>query len=270
VVENKAQGSLMASASPHVRRYLAAMLALVAAMASMVGAGEAGRPSLPGPAEAQAACRYVAARGPEIVSELVVDGDLDANNDGWIDAVRVAINIGTMRGNVLEVRPRGAPRESDPINVTRDEAVWPDHWGFGARWLRHAGKTYTLYFEAETLRNVVALGTIDSRNIEHLICAFKNIVREDLRPIGNDAAELCRSVVRGEVKYTALDDRDEATNRRETRLQDRVNLDFRNIGLKETLALLNYSTGAGRGCNSNISIRYWTTGPVPAARRVIC
>jgi hypothetical protein len=247
VVENKNLGRLMAHPGPHIRRCLTAMLALVAGM-SLVGAEEAGRQSLPGLEEARAVCRYVAARGPEIASELVADGDLDANNDGRNDAVRVGVGIGTMRGNVLEVRPRGAPRESDPINVTRDEAAWPDHWGFGARWLRHAGRTYTLYFEAETLRNFVALGTIDSRNIEHHVCAFRNIVREDLRPIGNDVAELCRSVVRSEVKYTALDDRDEATNRRETRLQDRVNLDFRNIGQKETLALLNYSTGAGRGC----------------------
>ena len=250
-------GQLMASSRTHVRAYLAAMLALVTTMVSVVQAEDVSRQSLPAPAEAQAVCRYVAARGPEIVSELVAAGDLDANNDGRTDAVRVGVGIGTMGGNVLEIRPRGAPRESDPINVTRDEveAAWQDHWSFGARWLRHAGKVYTLYFEAETLRDVVTMGTIDSRNIEHLVCTFKNTVREDLRPIGSAAAELCRSVRRGEVTYTALDNRDEVTKRRETRLQDRVNLDFRNIGHAETLALLDYSTGAARGCG----FRYYDT-----------
>jgi hypothetical protein len=48
----------------------------------------------------------------------VANGVLDANNDGMEDDVRVNGEIGTEGGDVLEIRPRGAPRNSEPIKVS--------------------------------------------------------------------------------------------------------------------------------------------------------
>src|SRR5215471_17064553 len=72
---------------------------------------------LPSRAEARAVCDLVATRGPAIRSALVRDGVLDANNDGKPDAVRVGISEGTMRGEVLEFRPRGAPKGTPAVGV---------------------------------------------------------------------------------------------------------------------------------------------------------
>jgi len=205
---------------------------------------------LPSAAKARQACNYVASRGPPIALELIGSGSLDANNDGRPDDVSVGIVAGTMRGDALEFRPRGAAKDSKPIEITRPDFDRDDDWGFGARWLRYRGRTYTLNFESETLRRVQYLGYIDAQNVEHVVCRFANIEREELTPVMKTAVDLCRRVAGGQVNYTAVNEAREqqGTERRETSLKGRVSVDSRNMRRPEPLVLLSYASGAGRGC----------------------
>jgi hypothetical protein len=204
---------------------------------------------LPTPKQAQQVCSYVATRGPAIRLELVAGGVLDANNDGIEDDVRVGRDIGTAGGDVLEIRPRGALRNSEPIKVSPIGWEWKDYWAYGARWLRYGGRVYTLYFAAETLRHAVALGYIDKDNREHIVCAFSRVEDERLVPVRNDATQLCERVAQDQVHYIEPSKADEATPRRETGLVGRLRVDFRTNGTAEELALLSYDSGAARGCD---------------------
>lgn len=211
-------------------------------------AEQSGAQSLPSAAEADAACRYVAERGPAITSELVRDGILDGNNDGREDAVSIGTGIGTVRDETLEIRPRNAAKDADAVALNYDDEDWHDVGGFGVRWLPYRGKVYILRFASETMRSAVALGFIDASNAARVVCTFKSDVRESLIPLKPDDADLCRRVAAGGVTYMAPKDRDEGTNRRETSLRGELTLDARNNGRPVSLALLDYSSGAARGC----------------------
>lgn len=230
------------------RRYPALMLSLVAGMLVMARAEQSMAQSRPSAVEAGAACRYVAERGPAITSELIRDGILDGNNDGRDDAVSIGVGIGTVRDETLEIRPRDAAKDAEPVALKDDDDGWRDIGGFSARWLPYRGKVYTLHFASETLRSAVALGFIDAANNEHVVCTFKSDVRENLIPLKPDDADLCGRVAAGRVKYVAPTNRDEGSNRRETSLKGMLTLDFRNTGRAVSLALLDYASGAGRGC----------------------
>ena len=234
----------MRRAAPRTTVGAAAVLAMMAT-ASSASAQVGARPALPTRTEAQDACRHVAARGPAIVADLIADGALDANNDGRIDDVTIGTEAGTARGDAPQFRPRGG---AGPVAATSDDAAWRDRRGYGARWLRHAGRTYTLHFETELLRNAVALGYIDPKNVEHFVCGFDSVVQEKLRPAVADSDELCARVQAGQVSYVVPEEANEPTPRRETGLVGRARIDFRNTGTAETLALLDYSSGSGRGC----------------------
>jgi hypothetical protein len=233
-----------------------AVVALAAtAPGELVAKDKAARSRLPGAAEARDVCRFVAARGPAIAAMLVKDGVLDANNDGVADAVTVAMRDGTMRGEDLAFRPRGAAKGSAPVEV-RPEGFQPgDYLPFGARWLRYRGRVYTLYFESEALRHASYLGTIDPGNAEHLVCDFANTEDETLRAVGTkEGDQLCRMVAQGSAGYAPVAEMQDAdpqveTGRRVTRVTGRIMVDFANAGAPAPLALLSYESGAGRGCS---------------------
>jgi uncharacterized protein len=207
------------------------------------------RSPLPSPAEAREACNSVALRGPAIALELIGSGVLDANNDGHPDEVNVGVNIGTMRDDTLEFRPTGAAKDSEPIEITLDGSDDRKFWGFGVRWFRHGGRTYTLHFESETLRRATYLGYIDAENVEHAVCEFSNIEREELKAVTKGAVELCTRVAGRQVnEVPASEEQNQATGRRETGLKGRASVDFRDVGRPEPLLLLSYGSGAGRGC----------------------
>jgi hypothetical protein len=217
-----------------------ALIALAAARAE---------PPLPTFAEARAVCAHVAARGPAIASELVKTGLLDANNDGREDQVSIGMGEGTMGGEVLEFRPKGAAKNSEPVEVTPEGFQPGSYLPHGARWLTYRGKVYTLNFASEQMRHVSYLSYIDAGNVEHLICDFDNIEDQTLKPVGGADAALCRSVAAGKVDFIEIGaTEDPPARRRNTSTKGSVKVDFRNIKKPEPLALLSYESGAGRGC----------------------
>ena len=231
-------------------------LLFLAALALMSAAGVQAAPlRLPNSAEARAVCGFVAARGTAIQAALVKDGTLDANNDGVPDAVTVGMRDGTMRGEDLQFRKRGVAKDTAPVEVTPKDFQPGDYLPFGARWLVHGGRVYTLYFESENLRHPSYLGAIDPANAEHLVCDFASVERETLRPAGGrDADGVCGAVARKNVSYAPVaeasdDDPDLEIGRRETRGTGRITVDFANTGAAAALALLAYESGAGRGCD---------------------
>jgi len=216
----------------------------------------AAAPRLPTRAEAQAVCGMIAARGPAVQSMLVENGVLDANNDGVPDDVTVAPREGTMRGEDLAFRPRGAPKDSKPVDVTDKDFQAADYFPFGARWLPYGGRVYTLYFEAEDERYPTHLGYIDASNTEHLVCDFDHSEHETLRPLLDTDADLCRAVAQGGVSYARVADAqdadaDVASRRWMSRVSGHVSVDFANTGVPASLALVAYESGAGRGCDLN-------------------
>jgi hypothetical protein len=163
---------------------------------------------------------------------------------------------GTMRGEDLQFRKRGAARDSAPVEVTpKDFQPGADYLPFGARWLVHGGRVYTLYFESENLRHPSYLGYIDATNAEHLVCDFSSVESETLRPAGSrDAAGVCGAVAKKSVSHTPVaetsdSDADLEIGRRETRSAGRITVDVANTGTPAALALLTYESGAGRGCD---------------------
>jgi len=221
-----------------------AVILLVAA-----ASGARAEPLLPTFAEARAVCAHVVARGPAIASELVKSGLLDANNDGKEDQVGIGMGEGTMGGEVLEFRPKGAAKNSGPVEVMPEGFQPGSYLPHGARWLPFRGKVYTLNFASEQLRHVSYLSYIDAGNVEHLICDFDNIEDQTLKPIGGADAALCRSVAAGKVDFIAVGEtEDPPARRRNTGTKGSVKVDFRNIRKPEPLALLSYESGAGRGC----------------------
>src|SRR5882724_3973329 len=119
---------------------LFAALVLAAAPGGALGANEKPAPVRPpSRAEARAVCDMLPARGPALRRMLVKDGALDANNDGVVDAVTVGMSEGTMRGDVLQFRRRGAAKDSPAIDVNPDGCQPGDYLPFGARWLAHGG-----------------------------------------------------------------------------------------------------------------------------------
>jgi hypothetical protein len=252
------------------RRVTVAVVAAIGLALAIRGARSQPK-ELPTPKQAKQVCNYVAMRGPAIRPELVANGVLDANNDGVADDVRVDGKMGTAGGDVLEIRPRGAPQNSEPIKVSRVGWEWKDYWAHGARWLRYGGRVYTLYFASETLRNAVALGYLDKDNGEHIVCAFDSVEHERLMPVRNDARRLCERVTQDQVHYVEPAKADEGTQRQETALVGRLHIDFRNNATTEDLALLSYDSGAARGCG----FKYYDTlsadrlGPDGPARSVL-
>jgi hypothetical protein len=235
---------------------LFAALMLAAAPGGALGANEKPAPVRPpSRAEARAVCDMIAARGPAIRAMLVKDGVLDANNDRVADAVTVGMSEGTMRGDVLQFRRRGAANDSPAVDVNPEGFQPGDYLPFGARWLAYGGRVFALYFDTETLRHASYLGYIDARNTERLVCDFSVTERETLRPAGRrDADELCRAVAQKTASYAPLVATEDAdpemdTGRRETHVAGRITIDFANAGAPAPLALLAYDSGAGRGCD---------------------
>jgi hypothetical protein len=232
-------------------RFRPALAALVVA-AAPVGAFAA--EPVPSRADARAVCEHVASRGPAIHASLVKTGVLDANNDGVPDAVTVGVSEGTMRGDVLAFRPRGAAKGSAAVDVNPEGFQPGDYLPFGARWLPFGGKVYTLYFDTETLRHASYVGYIDPSNKERLVCDLLVSERETLRvAAGRDMEGLCGAVTKGSVNAASVaersdDDPELDIGRRETHVTGRINVDFANAGAPEPLALLAYESGAGRGC----------------------
>jgi hypothetical protein len=236
-------------------RFLAALMLAGVPAAGLGAANKATPARMPSRAEAGAVCHMIAARGPAIERALVRDGVLDANNDGVADAVTVAIREGTMRGEDLQFRPRGAAKNSQSVDVN-PQGFQPgaDYLPFGARWLPYGGRVYTLYFDAESLRYPSYLGYIDATNTEHLVCDFESSDTETLRPVGGrDAEELCRAVAQGNADYASVIEMQDAdpdlpSERWMTRVTGRVSVDFANRGAPAPLALLALESGASRGC----------------------
>ena len=232
---------------------LAAVLAM--SLCEAMGAAAKRTPARPpSPAEARAVCRMIATRGPAVERALVRDGLLDANNDGVPDSVTVAMREGTMRGEDLQFRPRGAAKGTPEVDVTPKDFQPGDYLPFGARWLPYRGRVYTLYFDAEDLRSPSYLGYIDATNAEHLVCDFSSRDKETLHPVGvRPARALCRAVAQGQLSRAPVvemqePDPDLPSGRWMTRVTGRITVDFANQGTPVPLALLALESGAGRGC----------------------
>ena len=237
---------------------------VIAAIATLAAAAAEAAPPLPSPAEAQAVCRFVAARGPAIAASLMSSGLADADHDGVDDAVAIGRGGGTMGGETPEFRPRGATRTAPPVAVTSSGFQGADYLALGARWLRFGGRTYALYFDTESLRRASHLTIVDRDRVEHLVCDFAPVEREKLRRIGRVSAGLCREVVRGRVAVLPVTPAEPGpTGRPGTVRKGLGTVDFRNTGRPAALVLLGLESGAGRGC----AAEYFdaAAGDVPAA-----
>jgi len=231
------------------------IVALMTVLPAALGAQERVSSSLrlPSRAEAHAICDMVATRGLEVGSMLVEHGGLDANNDGVVDDVTGAMREGTMRGEDLAFRPRGAAKASPPVDVRPKDFQPIDYFPFGARWLPYDDKVYTLYFEAEDLRYPTHLGYIAADNDERLVCDFDHSERETFNPVRDADAAVCRAVAAGGVRYLAPADAqdadaDAAARRWNSRVAGHVSVDYANTGAATPLALVAFRSGAGRGC----------------------
>jgi hypothetical protein len=155
-----------------------------------------------------------------------------------------------MGGELLEFRPKGAPKDSAPVEFTI-EADWQDYSIFGARWLKHNNHVYTVYFDSENLNNIVYIGLIDHEDKENLICEFDSENVEDFRANAEKYNGLCNAIDEDKVEYIKIDPPGEQgdISRPSTGISGKITIDFRNIGKPEDLVLLQFDGAAGRGCD---------------------
>jgi hypothetical protein len=209
--------------------------------------------SSPSRAEVRETCSYVANRGTKIQSELLRDASIDVRNDGHIFDATVGAEPGSAGGEELQFREHGAPKSSPPFEIDFfDDRPWVDR-GFGARWLRHHGRTYALIFQSESLRHPNHLSFVDGNNREHLLCQFATTEHESLVPSDTSDAQLCRAAASGDVQGLSIDTETTSTldyagePRTDTRIAGTTHTDFTNTGLPATVVQLEVEYGGARG-----------------------
>lgn len=215
----------------------------------LIGAGSACAASLPTAAEAREVCAFVAGQFRGIDPITVQAGVIDVNNDGSDERIGAACFMGR------PICPREA-RTLDGAPVAYDQVgfEWKDFWTYGFGWLRYAGRTYGVHTKDDEGSFISHLTYLAEDDHEHLVCMFENDVREFMSSIDQRNISLCAEVGAKRILY--LDEMpigdmpSSRIGRPETHPQATVRLDADNDGRIEALVRLEYSSGAGRGCDS--------------------
>jgi hypothetical protein len=211
----------------------------------------------PNATEARSVCSYVASKGPAIRSELIQSGALNVENNNTLYDASVGSEFGSAGGEKLEYRAHGVDKTAEPI-PTKDFDDQPFAYrGFGARWLRYRGHTYTLIFESESLRSPNYLGYINRYGERHFLCSFDANEHEKLSAVSNATENVCRAVSSHRIGFLPVDTTSASSLKFAASVRDlgetivgSTEADITNSGTPVRVALIEASYGGARGWQS--------------------
>jgi len=129
-----------------------------------------------------------------------------------------------------------------------------DYWTFGERAFRYDGKTFVYHSFDDGLEEPAYVSYVTAANREFVVCDFDN--RFSSSRLSGDAA-VCQAIEREQgveditLPAAPANTPHPAFGRRHTDVRKLGNIDVDNDGITETIAELEYSVGAGRGCDFN-------------------
>jgi hypothetical protein len=211
----------------------------------------------PNTTDARSVCSYVASKGPAIISELVRSGALNVENNDTLYDASVGVESGSAGGEKLEYRVHGADANAKPLPMKDfDDRPWA-YRGFGARWLRYQGHTYTVIFESESLRSPNYLGFIDSYGEQHFLCSFDVDEHEKLRAVNSATTNVCRAVSSHRTSFLPVDTTSASSLKFAAPIREQgekiigsTDADVTNSGVPAHVALIEADYGGARGWRS--------------------
>ncbi len=230
------------------------MLLLVSSFAWPAAAQEATR--RPTREQLEAVCTYLAAVGSrELVDHTLRGGVFDIDGDGDSEIVRPTWQ-GSMNIQTFEIRERDGTER-----FLRDVGFeWKDSFAYGARWLVYDGRAYVIYFAQHTATVPRYLTYVEPNNEMRLGCEFRTSIHARLsprviRPGTSIPSAMCEAVERGTVTYLRPSAVEVAAvtvaTPNATYRTGSLTVDYDNDGEPSELALLDFTSGRGRGCGSD-------------------
>jgi uncharacterized protein len=180
----------------------------------------------------------------------VNDELFDVNNDG-IDEVAGICRGGTMNAPCINFKtPNG-----DDVHLRTIGFEWKTYWTFSSSYFEYNGNVYNLH-STEKGPSHIRYTTPD--NNSYVVCEFENIETERYIPASESKtiSDVCDLASKSKIQYIELKDNPVITHeqiresgRYETGVLRQGHLDINNDGNKELIAQLEYTSGAGRGCD---------------------
>ncbi len=205
----------------------------------------------PTPNEIKKVCDFIAAshsgsvKGKTAHERYIRSGKVDVNNDQLKETMEYA-PTGTMGGEYFQF----INSEGQKIDIKRIGFEWKDYWTHGERVLPYGSKTYLVHFKEESLAYPSHVTYVDAANYERVICTFNNEVTESVDPKYLED-QLCASLLTSKRPQYILFEQDfniNDPNYIKSPPDPSQKIDFDNDGRKDRLLIVEYSSGAGRGC----------------------
>jgi uncharacterized protein len=178
------------------------------------------------------------------------DGLFDINNDG-VKEVGEKCHGGSMHTPCMKFKQPNGER----IFLNTIGFEWKTYWTFNSSYFAHNGKIYNLH-GADSGPSHIRYTT--PKNNSYVVCEFENIETEELLPVKNtpEHKEICALSNTKNIKYVDFKDKPilshkqiKDAGRYETGVGGQKYIDIDNDGEKELIAMVNYASGAGRGCD---------------------
>lgn len=182
----------------------------------------------------------------------------DINNDG-IKEVAENCQGGTMHVPCVEFkRADGTPLPIETINYE-----WKSYWTYGLKSFKKNETWFRLHSYDDNFIKPAYISYITPKNNEYVVCEFESKAVEEFSPNNKiqDSNELCHEVMDGnssKIKVIKLTDKPlinrsdiRDLGRYETGLERQGYVDYDNDGSPNYIGELEYSSGAGRGCDYN-------------------
>lgn len=195
------------------------------------------------------------------ISTYDIDKDImayDINNDG-IKEIAERCYGGTMRTPCIRFKNMdGSKIQRKTINYE-----WKTYWTYGLKVFSKEGKWFRLHSYDDNLVKPVYVSYMTPENNEYVVCEFENKEVEQFLPSKSviEANEVCSAIMEGDsskiINITLFEkpiiSRSDVSDlgRYATGLERQGYLDYNNDGSPNYIGELEYTSGAGRGCEYN-------------------
>lgn len=208
----------------------------------------------PTPAELAEVCKAVEQIPPDRAKDYTFrSGVIDIDGDGTFETIIGDIRLGTMRGDNSTIRDDAGHE----IELEADGYEWKDYWTFGERWMVFRGRTYQLNFADEEAGYLAYVAYVTPDRKLKVACEFDTEVIELLSAKSPRDGRVCTALEKNQIEFLPLkpanagDQSRAAPGRRETAITQSATVDFTNEGRPQPLYLLQFESGAGRGCGAD-------------------
>lgn len=194
----------------------------------------------------------------QVIRTPVDESLFDINNDGVNEIAEECLG-GTMHAPCIEFKNT----LGEEINLTTIGFEWATYWTFDSSYFSYQGKVYNAH---ATDKGPSHIRFTTPENLTYVVCEFDNIESKKFIPILNNTSEadhkpsthskICSLASVNRHNYIDLEGEPQLSRnqlrefgRRETGVKRQGYLDINNDGESEFIAELEYTSGAGRGCD---------------------